>query len=275
VILVAAGYGFLSFTKKPIHVPFEHFSVENLSNNGHTSQAAMSPDGKYLALVREEDGLQSLALRHIQTGSNTQIVAPAATRYLGVTFSPDGSYLYFVRRDEAEHTIPILYQAPVLGGIPRVLIRDVDSPIAISPDGQHIVYLHQEHHSPTYDLMLAKSDGTPERAIFKAQPLASDSYTLAWSRDGKSVIIPIVQPTPDDIGGFVAIDVATGKQQNFGNSRLKVFYDPEFTADGKEIIVSSAEASSGKVQRQLGFVSYPEGAYRPITEDTNIYLRPS
>ena len=56
----------------------------------------------------DENGLQALQLRHIQTGSNTQIVAPAATRYIGITFSPDGSYLYFVRRDEAEHTISIL-----------------------------------------------------------------------------------------------------------------------------------------------------------------------
>ena len=274
-VLAAASYGVLSFTKKPVHLPFEHFTIDNLTSNGHTSLAAISPDGKYLALVWEENGLQALALRHIQTGSNTQIVGPSATRYFGLTFSPDGSYLYFVRRDEEEHTISILYQAPVLGGTPRTLIRDVDSPIAFSPDGQHIAYLRQDHDSPTFDLLIAKSDGTPERALFKSQALATDSFGLAWSPDGKSIVITVVQPTLDDIGGFVAFDAATGARTSFGNSRGKVFYDPEWLASGSGLLTTNSEVSSGRLQRQLGIVSYPQGTYRPITADTNTYIRPS
>src|SRR5579871_1265527 len=275
VVLAAAGYGIFSFTQKPQHLLFEHFAIENLSNNGHTVLAAISPDGKYLALVLEEHGLQALQLRHIQTGSNTQIVAPAATRYFGITFSPDGSYLYFVRRDEDEHTISILYEAPVLGGTPRVLIRDVDSPIALSPDGQHLAYLRQDHDSPTFDLLIAKADGTPERALFKSQAIASDSYTLAWSPDGKTIVIPVVQPTMDDISGFIAVDATTGARTNFGNSRAKIYYDPSWLASGNALLVTTAEAANGKLQRQLGVVSYPQGIYRAITADTNTYIRPS
>jgi eukaryotic-like serine/threonine-protein kinase len=276
-VLLAAGYGIFTFTvpHKVAHVPFEHFSVENLSNNGHTVLAAISPDGKYLALVLDENGLQALQLRHIQTGSNTQIVAPAATRYIGITFSPDGSYLYFVRRDEAEHTISLLYEAPVLGGTPRVLIRDVDSPIALSPDGQHLAFLRQDHDSPLFDLLIAKSDGTPELALFKGQAIASDSYTLTWSPDGKTIAIPIVQPTPDDIGGFISIDTRTAARTSFGNSRAKVFYDPSWLSSGAGLLVTDAEISAGKLQRQLGIVDYPQGTFRAITADTNTYVRPS
>jgi len=276
-VLLAAGYGIFtfSFPHKAVHVPFEHFAVENLSNNGHTALAAISPDGKYLALVLDENGLQALQLRHIQTGSNTQIVAPAATRYIGITFSPDGSYLYFVRRDEAEHTISILCEAPVLGGTPRVLIRDVDSPIALSPDGQHLAYLRQDHDSPTFDLLIAKTDGTPERALFKSQAIASDSYTLTWSPDGKTIAIPIVQPTLDDIAGFISVDANTGARTNFGNSRNKIYYDPSWLAAGDGLLVTNMEAASGKLQRQLGIVAFPQGTYRAITADTNTYIRPS
>src|SRR5579859_2984422 len=274
-VLLAAAYGIFSLTKKPPHLPYEHFSVENLSNNGHTVLAAISPDGKYLALVWEENGLQALGLRHIQTGSNTQIVAPAATRYFGLTFSPDGSYLYFVRRDEEEHTISILYQAPVLGGTPRVLIRDVDSPVTFSPDGQHLAYLRQDHDSPTFDLLIAKSDGTPERALFKSMPLASDSYTLAWSPDGKTIVIPIVQPTQDDISGLLSVDAATGARNNFAISRDKVYYDPAWLSDGSGILVTDMGPSAGRLQRQLGVVSFPQGVFRSITADTNSYTKPS
>ena len=276
-VLLAAGYGIFTFAfpHKAVHGPFEHFSIENLSNNGHTTLAAISPDGKYLALVLDENGLQALQLRHIQTGSNTHIVAPAATRYIGITFSPDGSYLYFVRRDEAEHTISILYEAPVLGGTPRVLIRDVDSPIALSPDGQHLAYLRQDHDSPTFDLLIAKTDGTPERALFKSQTIASDSYTLAWSPDGKTIAIPIVQPTLDDIGGFLAVDATTGARANFGISHAKIYYDPSWLSPGNGLLVTNAEVNGGRLQRQLGIVAYPHGTYRAITADTNTYIRPS
>src|SRR5882724_5941429 len=275
VVLLAAGYGVLSLLRKPVAAPFEHFSIENLSNNGHTWIAAISPDGKYLAQVMEENGLQALQLRHIQTGSNMQIVAPAATRYLGLTFSRDGSYLYFVRRDESEHTISILYQAPVLGGTPRVLIRDVDSPVTFSPDGQHLAYLRQDHDSPTFDLLIAKSDGTPERALFKSFALATDSDTLAWSPDGQTIAITVVQPTPDDIGGLLTVDATTGARRNFGNSHAKIFYDPAWLPDGSGVLVTSIEAASGRLQRQLGIVNYLQGTYRAITADTNTYFHPS
>jgi Tol biopolymer transport system component len=275
IVLLAAGYGIFTLTKKPVHLPFDRFAVENLSNNGHTSLAAISPDGKYLAQVLEENGLQALQLRHIQTGSNMQIVAPAATRYLGITFSPDGSYLYFVRRDEEEHTISVLYRAPVLGGTPRALIRDVDSPVTFSPDGQHLAYLRQDHDSPTFDLLVAKSDGTPERALFKSQPLATDSTTLTWSPDGQTIAITVVQPTPDDIGGLIAVDAATGVRHSFGNSHAKLFYDPAWLPDGSGVLVTSIEAASGRLQRQLGIVNYLQGTYRAITADTNTYFHPS
>jgi len=163
----------------------------------------------------------------------------------------------------------------VLGGTPRVLIRDVDSPVALSPDGQHLAYLRQDHDSPTFDLLVAKTDGTPERALFKSQAIASDSYSLAWSPDGKTLAIPIVQPTLDDIAGFISVDTTTGARTNFGNSRSKIYYDPSWLAAGNGLLITNMEAASGKLQRQLGIVAYPQGTYRAITADTNTYIRPS
>ncbi len=121
VLLAAAGYGIYSLLQRSKHMPFENFEITNLTNTGHVALASISPDGKYLLQVHSGNGLESLWLRHIATGSNTQVVAPAATHYQALTFSPDGSYLYFLRRDEEEHIIGILYAAPVLGGTPHVL----------------------------------------------------------------------------------------------------------------------------------------------------------
>ncbi|HUL15066.1 MAG TPA: protein kinase [Terriglobales bacterium] len=274
-VLLAAGFGIYSLYQSNRYLPFQHFAINNITNNGHVPLAAISPDGKYLLYAMEEDGLQSLWLRHIASGSTTQVVEPAATRYAGLTFSPDGSYLYFVRRDEAEHTISILYQSPMLGGTPHILVRDVDSPVVFSPDGHHLAFLRQLHDSPTYDLVMANSDGTGEKYIFQKKTLNTDSYALAWSPDGKTIVIPVVQPTATAIGGFLAVDVAAGSERIFGESRNHDFYDPVWLPDGSGLIASFALSDTGGFQSQLGLVSFPDAMFRAITDDTNDYSYPS
>jgi serine/threonine protein kinase/Tol biopolymer transport system component len=275
VLLAAAAFGVYTFVLPTHHVPFERFSIENLTNNGHVSLAAISPDGKYLLHVMDENGLQSLWLRHIPTASNTQVVAPAATRYTGLTFSPDGDYLYFVRRDEEEHTIASLYRAPVLGGVPQILIRDVDSPVTFSPDGQRFAYLRQRHDSPLWDLLVAHSDGSPDRALFTSVSILSDSYIPAWSPDGKTIVIPLTQPTADTFTGLLVVDAASGKQQTRAVEDAPLFLSPAWMPDSSGLILSSLSIQTGLLNRQLLFLSFPQGQIRDLTADTNNYGSPS
>ena len=278
VVVVIAGYGLYSLIhkeQKPAAklLPFEKFTIENVSNNGHISQAAISPDGKYLLQALDEGGRQSLWLRHIPTSTNKEVLAPALTRYQGLTFSPDGNYIYFLRRDEENETESKLYSASVLGGEPRVIVEDVDSPISFSPDGQHFVFLRELHDSPNWDLLMAKSEGGIERAIFSKRNLPSDSHVPAWSPDGKTIVIPIVQPSKDAISGFLAIDVATGQDHVVGPSPDRIFYGPAWMPDGTSLLSTSAQLDVGRMQAQIGFVNYPGGEYRAITADTNDYER--
>jgi len=275
ILLAAAIFGGYTLVLKTRHVPFERFSIENLTNNGHVSVAAISPDGKYLLHVMEENGLQSLWLRHIPTASNTQVVAPAAARYYGLTFSPNGNYIYFVRRDEEEHTIASLYRAPMLGGNPQVLIRDVDSPATFSPDGQRLAYLRERHDSPFWDLLVAHEDGSPDRALFTGVSILSDSFTPAWSPDGKTIVIPVTQPTSDTFTGLMVVDAASGKQQTIPVKDAPLFLAPTWTPDSSGLILSSLALQNGLLNRQLMFLSYPPGQMRELTADTNNYGSPS
>jgi eukaryotic-like serine/threonine-protein kinase len=274
LLLAAAAFGIYSLLERSRHAPFEHFSIENITNNGHVALAALSPDGKYLLHVRDENGLQSLWLRHIPTMSNTQIVPPAATHYAGLTFSPDGSYIYCVRRDESEHTLASLYRAAMLGGTPQLLIKDVDSPITFSPRGDHFAFLREHHDTPFFDLLIAKSDGTPDRALFTNTPLASNSIEAAWSPDGKTIVIPAAQPTRDTIAGLYAIDVDAGKQQTVALSADRVYFGATWLPDGSGLVIP-AVGQMTNLHMQLTLVSYPQGEARQLTRDTNDYLHPS
>jgi len=276
-VVGAAGYGLYTLVhktpseQKPQLAPFEKFTIENVSNNGHVTRAAISADGKYLLQALEEGGSQSLWLRHIPTSTSKEVVSPVRTRYEGLTFSPDGNYIYFVRRNEENEAESVLYSATVLGGEPHVVINDVDSPISFSPDGQHFVFLRELHSAPAWDLLLAKSDGTIEKPIFSGRPLPSDSHVPAWSPDGKTIVIPIVQPTQDAIGGFLAVDVSTGQDHVVAVSPDRIYYGPAWIPDGNALITSAMKVDAGSLQRQIGYVSYPDGQYRALTADTNNY----
>jgi len=275
LLLVAAAFGVYSLLPHKKVLPTEAMSIENLTNNGHVALARISPDGKYLLHVLEENGLQSLWLRHIPTGSNTQVVTPAATRYSGLTFSPDGNYIYFVRRDDSEQAIAALYDAPMLGGTPRLLIKDVDSPIAFSPDGQRFAYLHQHGNSAATDLKIARRDGSFERDLFHHKDLLTDSLTLAWSPDGKTIVIPIVQPTQQDLGAFLAVDAASGEAKPVAIAKDRIYKEPSWFPDGSALLVSATTASTGFLRDQLGVVSFPGGDFRLLTTDTNDYVHPN
>jgi len=275
LLLIAAAFGIYSLLPHKKTLPVEAMSIENLTNNAHVSLARISPDGKYLLHVLDQNGLQSLLLRHLPTGSNTQVVTPAATRYGGLTFSPDGNYIYFVRRDDSEQAIASLYDAPMLGGTPRLLIKDVDSPIAFSPDGQRFAYLHQHGDSAVTDLKIARRDGTLERDLFHHKELLTDSLTLSWSPDGKTIVIPIVQPTPHDLGGFLAVDTASGETKQVAIAKDRIYKEPAWFPDGSALLVSAQTAATGFLRDQLGIVSYPGGDFRLLTTDTNGYIHPS
>ena len=274
-ILAAAAFGVYSLFWRSRNLPFEHFSITRLTNNGQVHLATISPDGKYLLHVLDDNGPQSLWLLHIPTGSNTQVVAPMATDYNGLTFSPDGNYIYFVRRDESEQTLASLYRAPVLGGSPQLIVRDVDSPITFSPDGHHFAFLRQRGPSKLFDLLVAHDDGSNDRSLFSKQSLTMDSWTPVWCPDGKNILIPVGQPTEDKVSGFLSVDEATGKQQLAMLSDDLDYLDPVGLPDGSGLLVSSNSLKPGGFSRQLGIVSYPRGGYRQLTSDTNAYARPS
>src|SRR6185436_8751002 len=76
--------------------PFAKVKATRITANGKATNAAISPDSRYIVHVVSDAGLQSLELRQVATNTNLQIVAPAEVSYSGLTFSLDGNYIYYV-----------------------------------------------------------------------------------------------------------------------------------------------------------------------------------
>ena len=61
---------------------FQAAKLQRLTTSGRASDAAISPDGKYVAHVKSDAGQQSLWLRQVATTSDTQIVPPSTAELL-------------------------------------------------------------------------------------------------------------------------------------------------------------------------------------------------
>ena len=94
-LLAAAGFGIYAFLSRSGPLPFQNFTITQITNNGKADLAAISPDGRYILHVQNENGLPSLWLRNIPTGSDTQILPRSADIYRDLAFSPDGNYVYY------------------------------------------------------------------------------------------------------------------------------------------------------------------------------------
>jgi len=76
------------------------------------------------------------------------------------------------------------------------------------------------------------------------------------------------------IGSFLAVEVASGKQQVVAQARDR-FYSSAMWLPGSKALVAATLNEAVGLNEQLGVVSYPAGEFRPVTSDTNVYLRPS
>ena len=267
-LIAAAGYGAYTLFSRKSANSYESFTVVPVTDTGKASQAAISPDGKYIASIQLDAGQQSIWLRNVPTKSNTQIVAPTDDRYDAVTFSPDGNSIYFVRREREEIDVDSLYRLPVLGGAPERVIHNVNSNISFSPDGARFTFVRYKRSEGEGDLMIANVDGSGEKMLAKQTAQLSSPQ---WSPDGK--LIAAVEPLTEDasVATIETFDASSGQKSILLKSQM-LLDSLAWLPDGHTLLVLAADATSNYNRKQIGMVSYPKAEYRAVTKDANNYL---
>ena len=272
VVLVAAAFGVYSMLHRTTSLPFQNFTITQVTNSGKAQAAAISPDGKYVLSVLDDKGRQSLWLRNVATGSDTQVIPPAQAIYYSLAFSPDANYFYFRKAEDALGTTFYLYRAPVLGGTPQVLVRDIDSDIGFSPDGHRIAYLRgNDPEVGKYRLLSANLDGNDEKVLLIAPaPGNSLPVFLAWSPDGKQIALSD-PPSDKSLSSISLFSLDTNKVEQLAAFEDKSVNQLKWPPDGSGLIVNYQQAGPSFQRAQIGFLSSSGGALKPITRDTNSY----
>jgi serine/threonine protein kinase/Tol biopolymer transport system component len=269
-LIAAAAYGIYELGRPREAVPFQNFTIAQLTSSGKVTAVAISPDGKYLLSVVGEEGRQSVWLRNLPTNSDTQVIAPADASYYVVAFSPDGNYIYVVKNEDNTLTSFSLLRAPLFGGVPQVIAKGINSDPRFSPDGSRMVYLRGNPSKPgQFQIVTARSDGTDE-TVFRQLPPQGEMDSIAWSPDGKR-IAEVINSTPDALSEVQVDSFNTRKIESIIRMQDKIVIDLLWLPNGRGLITRYTEKLSPIARAQIGYVSYPRGEFAGITRDTNDY----
>jgi eukaryotic-like serine/threonine-protein kinase len=269
-VLAAATYGLYSLLRHRRSLPFESFTIAQVTDNGKSVLAAVSPDSKYLLVVMEDQGKQSLWLHNIPSNSDTQIISPEVTDYRGLVFSPDGNFIYFRKAVDITQTEYNLYRAPVLGGTPQLILRDVDYGVTFSPDGKSFAYVRQnDPEMGKYNLLIAKAEGTGEKLIAQG-PVGEVPFSPSWSPNGKQIAAGIWADNNRASAVYI-FDLPSARHWEMPGGQNMVVDELAWTPDGAGVIVNYRGAETAYVRSQLGFQATSGSEFRQITRDTNFY----
>jgi len=260
-------YMYLHQRGKNASVGSQQMKITKLTTRGKSAGAAISPDGKIVAYIVNDAGQRSIWVRQVATSVNLQIVPPSEVRYAGCTVSPDGNHVYYVVGKQNNPVLE-LYQVSSLGGDPKKILTDVDSPVTFSPDGKQFAFMRGEPTTGEVALMIANADGTGEKRLAARKRPQFYSFP-AWSPDGKSLAVTAGDLSAGKEMALVEVSVEDGTEKPIGTQKWLGIGHIAWLTDGSGVVLSAVDRDS-RLQ-QLWHLSYPDGIARRLTNDLNSY----
>ena len=275
LVLAVLGYAaWLFLYRKSSTEPFQSFQIRRITNNGKSTAAALSPDGKYILSIVDENGKKALYLKHLATNSNTLVIAAGSENYSAPSFSPDGNYFYFLASKNYNKTFLDLMRAPVLGGTPQLVAHDVDYRVSFSPDSNRIAF--GRLNSPQFgkfQILLVDADGRNERAlatILTRELGHPDFINLSWSPQGTTIALT-ANPIRSPLHRILLVDALSGQMKSLAMSPDRLYTDVVWSPDGRGLYVNYATRNTGYDRFQIAYVSLHDDHFRELTRDTNHY----
>jgi Tol biopolymer transport system component len=252
----------------------ETLKITPITSSGNVIEAAISPDGRYVAYVESEQGRQSLWLKQLAGGQTLRLVPDQSVYYWGHTFTPDGNRIVFGQKSPMDPRGG-LFSISTLGGTPRRLLDDVDSQVSFSPDGSRFAFTRQSFPAPgETSLMIARADGRDPTALASFKPPEQVAGIFfgapAWSPDGRTIVTAVLRQGSqgsDTRARLVRVTVEGGAVSTLADPGWISAAQAAWLPDGTGLLVIARAAEQATTQ--IWSVDFPGGEARRVTADLN------
>ena len=248
-LLAAAVLGWRLGPDEPVLNPLQGATFTRLTDwEGGEQQAAISPDGRFVAFISDRDGAWDAWVGQIGTdrfnnltsGRVPELRNPAVPN---VGFTPDGSLVtLWVRLTDPSSGVQTNgWVVPTLGGPPRPYMDRYASNIADvdwSPDLTQLVYHTSDAGDPMF---VVPSGGTSARQILDSEPGVHNHFPV-WSPDGASIYF--ARGVPPDKMDLWRIPPAKGPPERLTFHQTRVAF-PTFLDRRTLLYLASDENGSG------------------------------
>ncbi|MCH7547975.1 MAG: serine/threonine-protein kinase [Candidatus Krumholzibacteriota bacterium] len=248
-----------------VFTPAAQAELVQITRDGKSDEAAISPDGRYVVYRIQEAGNTSLFVRQVTTGSTIEIVPASERSIIDPAVSPDGDFVYYIGSDKGQQG-GTLYRVPILGGTSRKVMDDVNQRISFSPDGQEFVFLRAK--GTTTVLMIAGVGGDNERVLSSRafpEPYSNDPV---WSPDGKNIAVASQNLSSGIVANVFVVSVEGGDAKPVASRTFFAIGEVAWLPDGSGIVFDASETIFSS---QIYEVSFPGGDVRKVTNDLSSY----
>jgi serine/threonine protein kinase len=270
--LISAWWLFSSQRQRPKPEPPVPEQVR-LGIGGNIIEAAISPDGEFVAYVNDENGKQSIRSHQFRTGSDIQVVNPGNAKYKGLSFFPNSIYLSYLK---TEGDTADLYQVATIGGASRKLASNVDTPVSFSPDGGRFTFVRYSAAEHLTTLLIADANGSNEQTLAtlkEPQRFSRGGFYSsgpAWSPDGKIIAVPAFSVSDETYREIILVNVSDSGMNTVTMGRWNVIEKIVWLADGSGFLMNAIEVKSSLFQVWL--VDRQGGEARNITKNPSDYI---
>jgi Tol biopolymer transport system component/DNA-binding winged helix-turn-helix (wHTH) protein len=250
---------------------FSSMGIVRLTNAGRVLDVAISANARLLAYVPIDAGNHSLWIWNLSSGEKWEVLPPDPALCWGMKFTKDGQTLFYTTT-QPNTTISVLYCIAVHGGgaqRARQVVVNIDSPIALSPDDEHIAFVRSFPGQHRDVLIVANVDGSDERELASRRHPDKLSFSSpSWSPDGKLIAVGASRNNKLEFT-LIAVPLSGAAAIEFCPWDWKDLRAVAWSNDGRNLYFSATELNSNSLQ--IWRLPYPDCEAQRITNDTNNY----
>ncbi len=270
--LIIFGTGFFAFryflqTPDFAQTKFQTFKVSDLVSDAEISRAVISPNGKYLALVKKSGGAESLIVRQIEEANSLEIVPKFDGRFIGATFSPESDYVFYAVYPKNSR-VGELYKIPILGSAAQQITKDIDSAVSVSADKRKIAFVRRYPNEKETALIIADADGKNERKL-AARTFGEGFQHAVFSPDGKFISCAAFSKNAEKPMEIILVNAENGRQKSLTPRNWTWIGQTVWLKDGSGIAFVAFSKETPNLTDEVWFVSYPDGKTRLLENGIN------